>query len=160
MLTVYVWNYRGKNEAWGHASMQVDRTYISWWPEIPGQVPSKIHRNLYASHPFRNRTFNQDVAAERQSPDHSVRIEGLDEAAIKDWWQSFGLTRDGVVLQGPLLPWSTLSQNCSNVVAMALHVGGGAKYASWMKSWNVIWTPADVLNYARSIQRGSLAGKQ
>jgi hypothetical protein len=154
MLTVYVWNYRGKNEAWGHASMQVDQTYISWWPETPGQVPSKIHRNVYSSHPFRNRTFSQDVAAEGQPPDHSILLDGLDESAIKDWWQSFGLTRDGVVFQGPLPPWSTLSQNCSNVVVIALRAGGGDKYASWITSWNVVWTPADVLEYARSIQRG------
>jgi hypothetical protein len=160
MVTVYVWNFRGKSEAWGHASMLVDRTYISWWPETPGQVPSKIHRNIYTSSPIRNRTYNQDVTAEGQAPDHSIRIEGLDETAIKDWWQSFGLMRDGVQFQGPLLPWTTLTQNCSNVVAIALRLAGGDKYASWMKSWNVVWTPADVLDYAQSIRRGLLAVKR
>jgi hypothetical protein len=160
MITVYVWQYRGKNEAWGHASAQVDRTYISWWPEQPGQVPSKIHPNIYASHPYRNRTLAQDTAAEEQAPDHTVQIDGLNETAIKDWWQSFGLTRDGVEYQGPLPPWKTLSQNCSTVVATALRVGGGDKYATWWKSWNVVWTPADTLAYAQSIQTGLAKAKK
>jgi hypothetical protein len=154
MLTVNIWRFRGKTEAWGHASMQLERTYISWWPEIPGQVPSKIHHNVYASHPFRNRRFDEDVAAETQWPDYRIRIDGLDEGAIKDWWQSFGLVRDGVLYQGPLLSWDTLSRNCSNVVATALRVGGGDKYARWGKSWNIVWTPAGVLQYALSIQQG------
>jgi hypothetical protein len=157
MLTVYVWDYRGKNEAWGHASMQVDQTYISWWPAMPGQVPSKIHPNIYESHPFRDRAFGEDIVAEDGIPNHSIRLDGLDETAIKDWWQSFGLTRDGAVFEGPLLPWRTLTQNCSTVVARALRIGGGDHYARWLKSWNLVWTPADVLEYARSIQRGLLA---
>jgi len=38
MITVYIWSFRGKSAAWGHASMAVGREYISWWPETPGQV--------------------------------------------------------------------------------------------------------------------------
>ena len=154
MLTVNIWDFRGKTEAWGHASLQVDQTYVSWWPEHPGQVPSKIHRNIYASHPFRDRRYEEDVAAEGQRPDHRVPINGLEETAIKDWWQSFGLTRDGVLYYGPLLAWDTLKRNCSNVVATALRVGGGDRYASWSKAWHLVWTPDDVLQYALSIQRG------
>ena len=60
MLKVYIWNFRG-NQAWGHASMQVDQTYISWWPEQVGQVPSGIHRNIYESNPIRNRSYSKDV---------------------------------------------------------------------------------------------------
>jgi len=160
MLTVYIWSFRGKMEAWGHASMQVDQTYISWWPEKPGQVPSGIHRDVYASHPIRNRSYSADVSAEGQSPDHFIRIEGLDEKAIKDWWQSFGLSRDGMLYQGPLQSWDTLQRNCSNVVATGLRVGGGDKFASWSKSWNLVWTPANVLRYAQSIQRGLISQRR
>jgi hypothetical protein len=131
---------------------------MSWWPERPGQIPSKIHRNIYASHPFRNRSFEEDVADEQGPPDHTIPLNGLDERAIKDWWQAFGLTRDGVLFQGPLLPWETLRQNCSNVVAIALRIGGGDRYAKWSKSWNLVWTPADVREYAQSIQQGLAAG--
>ena len=154
MLNVYVWKFRGKTEAWGHASMRIDQTYISWWPEHPGQLPSGIHPNIYASHPIRNRSYAGDVNAEGQAPDHIIRIDGLDEKSIKDWWQSFGLTRDGVLYQGPLLSWDTLKRNCSNVVATGLKMGGGDKFASWSKSWNLVWTPSDLLQYAQSIQQG------
>jgi hypothetical protein len=160
MVTVFIWKFRGKAEAWGHASMQLDQTYISWWPENPGQVPSKIHPHVYASHPFRDRKYEEDVSAESQPPDHIIRIDGLDERAIKDWWQSFGLTRDGILYQGPLLSWDTLKRNCSNVVATALRVGGGDKYASWSQSWNIVWTPQDVLRYTQSIQQGLISKRK
>jgi hypothetical protein len=160
MLTVYVWNYRGKSDAWGHASMQVGHNYISWWPQHPGQVPSKLHPNIYQSHPFRDRTFADDVEGEKgRQPDHTIRIDGLDEEAIKDWWQSFGLSRDGVPFQGPLQSWSTLDRNCSTVVATGLRIGGGDAHSDWLKSWNVVWTPKDVLDYAQSIQRNLARGK-
>jgi hypothetical protein len=154
MLLVNIWSFRGKNAAWGHASAQVDQTYISWWPENPGQLPSRLHPSIYASIPFRYRTLRQDVAAEGQLPDHTIPLAGLNEIAIKDWWQSFGLTRDGMLFEGPLQAWDTLTRNCSNVVATALKVGGGDAHASWRKAWNVVWTPSDVLAYALSISKG------
>lgn len=154
MLVVYVWNYRGKNDAWGHASMQVGSTYISWWPEHPGQVPSGLHKNIYSSYPIRNRTFGADVEAEKSAPDHIISINGLNERAVLDWWQSFGLARGNVEYQGPLLPWSTLDGNCSTIIAKALRVGGGDNFASWSRSWNLVWGPIDVLQYARSIKHG------
>lgn len=154
MTTVYVWSFRGKREAWGHASMLVDATYMSWWPESPGQVPSGIHPNIYASHPFRNRSFEEDTKAEGYPPDNVIELTGLNETAIKDWWQSFGLTRDGVQYQGPLEPWKTLGQNCSTVVARGLSIGGGETYATWHKSWKLVWKPSDVRDYALSIQSG------
>lgn len=158
MVIVNVWNFRGKTEAWGHASCQVDQNYISWWPERPGLVPSKVHRNIYVSNPFRNRSFEADVHDENQQPDHVVMLAGLDEGRMKDWWQGFGLARDGQLYEGPLLAWDTLMRNCSNVVATALKEGGGDRYASWSKSWNLVWTPADVLAYALSIAK-SLGAK-
>jgi len=154
MVTVYIWTFRGKDVAWGHASLLVNGTYMSWWPEGNGRIASKIHGQVYSVSPIRNRTLDDDVYDEGQDPDHTIVIHGLDERKIKDWWQSFGLTREGVLYEGPLLPWSTLKQNCSTVVARALSIGGGDQYASWLKSWNVVWTPSDVLRYATSIKNG------
>jgi hypothetical protein len=173
MITVYVWDFRGKDDAWGHASMQCDNTYISWWPEGEGRVrsntlyqvqskfPNKYtipaYQNIYSAYPFRHRTKDDDEYAEseirgkKRPPDHTIRISGLDEKAIKDWWESFGLVRDTRSLIGPLPPWSTLSQNCSTIVATALSKGGGDQYADWVKSWNLVWTPTKVKEYAYSI---------
>ena len=154
MLTVYIWNFRGKDIAWGHASLQVDHTYMSWWPEERNRLRSKVSNKIYSVQAIRNRLLSDDIAAERMPPDHQLVIQGLDEKKIKDWWQSFGLSRDGVLYQGPLQAWETLAQNCSTVAAKGLAVGGGDKYASWHRSWNLVWTPNDVLQYARSIQAG------
>lgn len=159
MITVYIWSFRGKSAAWGHASMAVGREYISWWPETPGQVPSGIHPNVYRSYPIRNRRFQDDIADEGQAPDHRVTIDGLDEPAILNWWASFGLSRGGRPLAGPPEPWSTLRMNCSTVVSTALKLGGGDRCAAWSKSWNLVWTPNDVLQYALSIKNG-LASQQ
>lgn len=154
MITVHVWQFRGKAEAWGHASMSVGSAYVSWWPESPGAVPSGIHPNIYKSSPYRNRSFRDDVRDEGQMPDHNVVLNGLDEQAIVRWWAGLGLVWEGRELAGPLQPWSTLDRNCSTVVAEGLRVGGGDRFSSWWDSWNLVWTPADVLRYATEIERG------
>jgi hypothetical protein len=64
MLTVFVWMYRGKDVAWGHASLLVDQTYMSWWPEERRwRIPSKVSNNIYTVLPIYNRTFNQDLTS-------------------------------------------------------------------------------------------------
>jgi len=174
MITVYVWSFRGKNEAWGHAAMQCGAHYISWWPEDRGRVPSGMSRaavqllgartptalrSVYAASPIRNRTLADDELDEgnrqlgvRRRADRSILIDGLDESAIRDWWRGFGL--DGGRLPGPLPAWHTTKRNCSTVVAQALQVGGGDRYSTWLRSWNVVWTPDDVREYAESIRAG------
>jgi hypothetical protein len=159
MVTVFVWLFRGKDVAWGHASALVDQTYLSWWPEGYGRTASKLTHRVYSVSPIRNRRYDDDIAAEGKSPEHQVVLNGLDEHQIKNWWQSFGLARDEVMYQGPLLPWATLNQNCSTVVAHALSIGGGDRFASWSKSRNLVWTPNDVFMYALSIQRGLATAK-
>ena len=155
MLTVYIWKYRGSKTAWGHASLLVDQTYMSWWPEPEDRISSKVHPNIYTVGAIRARSFDDDVRDEDDlQPDHAIQLHGLDENAIKDWWQSFGLVRDGVLYQGPLLPWETLKLNCAAVTAHGLTIGGGRKFASWNKYWSVVWTPNQTYQYAMAIQEG------
>jgi hypothetical protein len=45
MILVQVWIFVGSKRAWGHASMHVDRTYISWWPGGEGRN-YKLSRSL------------------------------------------------------------------------------------------------------------------
>jgi hypothetical protein len=160
MLTAFIWEFRGKSVAWGHASLLVDATYVSWWPEGRGRIPSKVSNQVYSVSPIRNRTLAQDIQAEQQQPDHRILLDGLDEMAIKNWWQSFGLTRDGQLYQGPLQPWETLAQNCSTVAARGLSIGGADKLVPWRKAWNFVWTPNDVLRYLQAIQRALLAARK
>lgn len=154
MVLVHVWSFRGKNEAWGHASMAIGSDYVSWWPEPNGRTPSKLHGNIYHAPAFRYRTYNDDVRDERQRPDHTIALNGLDENAIKDWWQSFGMMRDGMPYLGPRQSWQTLKRNCSTVVATGLTIGGGSQYVRFLKPLGFPWTPNDVLSYAMSIQSG------
>ena len=150
MITVYVWLPRQVNneKQVGHASLLVNgHTYISWWPdETAGPVGDY--------HPIRNKNFASDVRDEGCSPDAAINLHGLDEAAILQWWQSFGLVSGGTALQGPLPPYNLLQKNCSTVVAMALKTGGADRYASWYYSWSAFWRPQTVFDFANSIQQG------
>lgn len=148
------------------------QTYLSWWPEGAGTTPSfplasrlpvvgPIASKIYSASPIRNQSYESDVALEDGNPpDHRVILEGLDEAAILDWWQGLGLTRNGAPYQGPLPAWHMTNMNCSTVVATALVKGGGERYAGGWSSWNLIWTPNDVLRFALSIQRGLAGAKR
>lgn len=158
MIYVYIWNFQGKNIAWGHASMNVNGTYISWWPEKKeDRHYSKISQDIYFVHSIRGRTFPDDKWAEGnykyyKSPDHLIAINGLDETKILQWWGRTALIYNNQKYQGPIhLPWSTLGWNCAKIVATALKEGGGDKYSDFINSRNLIWTPNDVKGYAQSI---------
>lgn len=151
MITVYVWlpKLHDGHKLIGHASMLVSgHTYISWWPDETAGIGNY--------HPIRNRGYAGDVAGERSGPDHAIILEGLDEPTILDWWAHFGLVSDGQLIEGPLLPYNVLTQNCSTVVARGLREGGGDKYATWWYTTrkNLVWWPAEVRDYALSIRAG------
>lgn len=150
MVTVYVWLPKqiGNQKNVGHASMLVSgHTYISWWPDQSAGFGQDYH-------PQRNKSYTSDLRDEACAPDAIINIEGLNEAAILGWWQSFGLVSNGVILEGPLPPYNLTNKNCSTVVATALKIGGGDKFASWFNSWSVIWRPQTVLDFAKSIRNG------
>ena len=156
MITVHIWNSNISSGVWGHASMSLEHTYVSWWPSGLHREHNKVISKIYRAGPIRNQTFADDVAGENGlRPDHNIRIQCLDERAIKDWWFRFALLKDGMVFQGPLQDsWETLSKNCSTVVAKGLTTGGGDKLAPKDAS-NLIWTPNNVLRYAQAIQRAA-----
>jgi hypothetical protein len=192
MVTVHVWPFRAtvpfpkvyefRIDAWGHASLHVDSTYISWWPEAEGRVGKKMVPNVYSANPIRNRSFEDDEEAEayeeqmansqtnqssllqkaqKTSAFRPVELIGLDEQAIKDWWAGFGLVKVSETgggtqqLYGPLPPWSTISENCSTVVARALIIGGGEKATTWRRPfYSPMWTPNQVHDFAVNIRLG------
>jgi len=155
MIIVYVWLPKqiGNRKNVGHTSMLVDgHTYISWWPDESAGFGRDYH-------PIRNKNYSSDVADEGGVPDWSVHLKGLNEAAILDWWEGFGLSRGNLELQGPLPPYNLAKQNCSTVVACALKRGGGDEHADWYSSWSIIWRPQTVLDYASAIRRGLARGR-
>ena len=143
LLTVNIWKYRGSTEAWGHASITLDNNrYISWWPGSNRRGPLKYF-DIYTATAIPKQTYVDDVHLEGQAPDYRIRIEGLDEAAIEQWWDDFLQSHE----------WKTLSQNCSTTGADALKAGGAAKYANWWRLHNIVWTPNDVKALTESINR-------
>ena len=149
-LTVSIWNYTGKNQNWGHASITLeDGTHISWWPSknrvstFPGFMIKLIPQlaNIYSADALKNQTFAKDVEYEGSLPNEQIKINGLDEGKIKQWWEPFKNSNK----------WQSLTQNCSTTAADALKAGGADVFSSWLKSNNLVWTPQAVLKYAQEI---------
>lgn len=155
MVTVYVWDFAGKNTAWGHASMRCGNKYISWWPEADrsAKLTDSIPQ-VYEAHPYVLRSFSDDVSDEGRGPDWEIDINSLDEFKIKSWWAAFNPQAHSFY-GPPSSPWSTLEANCSTVVARALTVGGGAAVVPWHVSQSIVWTPNSVRKYARAIADAS-----
>lgn len=133
LLTVHIWDYRGKDSAWGHASITLeDGTHISWWPS--GQRDYLIRSNvpIYSAKPNDPQTYGDDVRLEGQNPDWQLKITGLDEDKIKNWWLSYKNTHE----------WKTISNNCSTIAYRALHEGGGSG------KFHLLWRPDLVKEYA------------
>jgi hypothetical protein len=160
VVTVFIWDYRGKGVAWGHASIKIDggdppgEVYISYWPQAAGRERSKISNNLYCVVPIRLRTYDDDVQGENNhTPNHQIQLDGLNETAMKTWW--VGVTGD---LKAQ---WCTLSNNCSTTVANALYNGGGDDIADdwWWTTHTIVWKPDKVLAYALAIRYGLQAAK-
>jgi hypothetical protein len=178
MINVYVWRFRGSSVAWGHASMQVQGEYISWWPAQPRtkafpyfvpdvySAPPRPNQSHLEVQCLENEEFpiteldgnrcvgrrssrSPPVPARLVRPDFTISLDGLDEFAIVRWWRKFNI---------PGASWSTLGQNCSTTVARALMAGGADDYvegfSDWLDTWNLVWTPEDVHQYALSIRRG------
>ena len=144
LLTVHIWRYRGKSEAWGHTSMTLeDGTHISWWPSGTRYDHKKLVPNIYTADPNDPQTFSDDVDMEKQEPDVQIEIDCLDESEIKDWWLSFKKSNK----------WKTLSQNCSTTVADGLKAGGAkVKGQDIGASCNIVWKPDDVEKFAKAVQ--------
>ncbi len=161
MVTVYIWNFRGKRDGWGHASALVNNQYISWWPMSENRVRSIIHNDIYTAHPIGNRQYTDDIRGEGGIPNHIIKIEGLNERKIITWWRRISLSWGGGLTEGPpSVPWSSLDWNCSKIVASALKEGEGDNYSSFMNSHNFVWTPNDVKAYAESISIGIRSSKK
>jgi len=153
MVAVYIWlpTVEGDEKAVGHAALQVQSTYMSWWPERAAGPVGDFH-------PIRRRAFMDDTSDEGRAPDWAIHLNGLNEAAMLDWWQTFGLTRGIADYHGPLPPYSLWQRNCSTVVATALKKGGADQFANWYSTWSVVWRPRTVLAFTLAIQKG-LASK-
>ena len=143
MITVYVW-LPSEHTTTGHASMKIagdlpegelaeirkeypaygayDETYVSWYPS--GQY------NLDGE----GVPYSFDCLS--TGPDFTQDLSGLDESAMRTFWYRFKYKH-------PKSNW-TMFTNCATVVAHTLRAGGAPFYFSF----NVIWTPRQIKEYA------------
>lgn len=137
LLDIYIWRYRGSTEAWGHASITLENTtHISWWPGDDRHPKMDINGTpIYEAAAREGQTLDKDIEFEGQGPDVVIHIDGMNEAAIQRWWDSY---KDHNT-------WKTLSRNCSTTVYEALRAGGGPY------RFHLFWSPSDVENYAHQI---------
>ena len=118
MIKVNVWLPKESNV--GHASVAIEDDfgatveYISWWP-TRGNNPLKRM-------PGTSPTFAKDIEDEGYYPDNEIRIHGLDEVKISDWWATFRRGEETYSLGG---------QNCSWVAINALNAGHAADFFNW-----------------------------
>jgi RHS repeat-associated protein len=105
----YYWA-NDRNSKYGHSALVLDDgTYISYWPTCYfGKDPQ-----LFKHCPARPSNYDQDVEGEGNRKPKSIQVDGLDEEAIKRWWD------DGKG-HGDFSLWN----NCSDIVGEALRVGG------------------------------------
>jgi RHS repeat-associated protein len=107
-VSFYYWSL----SKYGHAALVLDDgTYISFWPScyIGAKDPPLWHDVC----PARPADYEQDRAEENGKDPNSIKISGLDQQAIKLWWNN-GKGHGG---------WS-LWNNCSDIVSEALRIGG------------------------------------
>jgi hypothetical protein len=141
MVTVFVWDmallsWNGKDPA-GHASMAVDDTYISWWPEHfrsdVGFGGVKGRGVLGWGGPSYANSMAEDKRHKGRMPDFaSAPIHCLDERAIIDWWN--GIKPKNKACQtsyhaGENTYYDLARLSCATIVMRALLMGGGAKIA-------------------------------
>ena len=100
----------GNGSTKGHVGLLLDDgTYISYWPTcyFGGKDPQPLKHC-----PAREADYDKDRAEEGRDP-LFIQIDGLNEGAIKDWWNK----GKG---HGDFSIWN----NCSDTVGTALKMGG------------------------------------
>lgn len=156
-VKVYVWREQ-PNET-GHVSMEVDGTYMSYWPaSAAGPKDFKVGQTHEPGFPS---SYRADRRLERRNHDDEVAIGGLNTARMIESWND---------LQGNPTRYNMVEHNCSTVVASLLEVGSGIppsftprmRVDDHVSNWVMrflfrlrflsghldMWTPSAVLRYA------------
>jgi hypothetical protein len=160
-VTLYVWLIKPGNV--GHVSLAVGDTYMSYWPaDSAGKTDVKFGQSHEPGFPS---SYAVDRRLERGHADEQLVMAGLDEQAMLEAWTQFKLTEP---------KYNMVEHNCSTAIAVMLQIGSGVEpsfvpavaiddHAShWAQriflrlrffSKSIkMWTPDDVLRYAKEIQ--------
>jgi len=171
-VTVSIWN-RGEDGV-GHAAVDVNGRYCSFWPGGDGYSD----KNAVQKQSVRsaNHSYNEDLGAEGRYPDVQVQLEGLNERAMLQKWDELKGER-----------YSFAKTNCSTVAAEMLKAGSGMRpdfrVAAWPSEYmpqgllyrvaggaidsyvyatgqQTVWTPEQVTQFARGIDHAQQLAQQ
>lgn len=160
-VRLYVWRLSPTNV--GHASLKVGDAYMSYWlADSAGKKDVKVGQSHAAGFPS---VYAVDRRLERKHADEEFVLTGLDTAKMIQAWEQFKLTEPR---------YNMVDQNCSTVIAVMLQVGSGLAPSfvpavaiddhanglaqriflrlRFFSSYIKMWTPDEVLRYAKEIQ--------
>ena len=109
-MKVFIWHPTASPIQVGHAALTLDDgTHISWWPQgkTEGKKSKKNPRDVGS--------LDEDIRLEGREPDKIFKITGLNDKAIKKWWDAF-IAADN--------KYNLASRNCCHIVLSALRRGG------------------------------------
>ena len=139
----------------GHASLQiVGDIYISFWPasEVSKGSAKAKSRLKWGTAPAAVASYEDDKQNEGGRDAETVTLVSLEVDPIRAYW---------VKLLGSKKSYHFLWYNCSTVVAGCLRLGSdtpasirpsAAAYARLAGLLGEVWTPEEVLRYARELQ--------
>ena len=109
-MKVYIWYPSLRPIQVGHAAITLDDgTHISWWPS--GKTEGKKSKK----NPREIGSLSEDIDLEGRRPDVTFQVTGLNEGAIKAWWEAFLDAGEKYDLR---------IRNCCHIVMNALKAGG------------------------------------
>lgn len=97
-------------------------------------------------------SYRFDVTQEGGNPDVMISIDGLDEQAMKSYWDISTANRAGKRKSG----FDAVAENCSTQVANVLKAGGAERLVSAPN--HTMWSPARVEAWAKEIASRSKQG--
>jgi len=150
MIKVHVWLPDAQHV--GHASIEVRNEYVSFWPD---GAAGKKDLKIKTSQPgMLVPDFHDDIRNEGNRMPVTVELPNLDEDAVMAFAKQ---------LQRELPRYQLARNNCSHVVAQALMAGATAKpsftphaghYGRAGRILGIgIWTPDQILRFARELQK-------
>ena len=152
MAMVCVWSPRRIGKEVGHSSILLDKArkpaYVSWWPNggVNLKSPSTGH---HQTPPYR-----KDVELEMGNPTDIIPLGCLDEELAAEWWRRVRIQGTAIPFAPSFQPrgddYNLFTNNCSDLVLLAMRVGGSEKVCLWTQG--IIVTPWGIRDYARQLQ--------
>ena len=138
-VVVHVWEMSLRNRSPGHASIELDGEYISFFP---GEC---------TSHTYQSRSLYDDVKhyQSKGQRHHAITLKGLNVFGMQIRWKLLALEQ---------VCWSAAGTQCAELVLDLLNAGGAENCNSeWVKPLN--WPsprllPEDLLGYVRGVKSG------